>query len=88
VVGAAGGRTGTGGALVDTFGVCLGANVVGHCLGVFGSIGRDIVAADARVAQGILVKMISYIGNGARSNNETHSIAGIFYWRSGGSWKL
>lgn len=88
VVGAAGGRTGTGGALVDTFGICLGADKVGHCLGVLGCIGRDIVAADARVAQGILLKMISYVGNEARVVNETHSIAGIFCWRSGGSWKL
>lgn len=53
VVGAAGGSAGAGGALVDALVVLLGADVVRHRLRVFRCVGGDIIAADARVAQGI-----------------------------------
>lgn len=88
VVGTAGGCAGTGAALVNTFGVCFSADVVGHCLGVFGCIGRDIVAADARVGQSILEKMIRYVDIGVSAMNKTYSITGIVYWVSSSSRKL
>lgn len=54
VIGATGCGAGTGCTFGDALVVCFGADVVGHCLGVFGGIWGDVVAADAGVAQCVL----------------------------------
>lgn len=56
MIGTARTGAGIGGALGGTLGVCLGTDVVWHCLGVLRGIGGDIVAANARVAQVVLVE--------------------------------
>lgn len=42
------------GTVVDALVVGFGADVVGDCLGVLGCVGRDVVAADALVDEGVL----------------------------------
>lgn len=55
------GRTG---ALVDTLIVGLGADVIGHGLGVFRRIGGGMVTADALVGQGLLEGSVWIIETG------------------------
>lgn len=49
---------GRAGALVDTLVVGLGADVIGHGLGVFRRIGGSIVTADALVGQCLLERSV------------------------------